>query len=86
MVLFGLRSQTMSMVKLACGDCPIPNWQVSITWIASSGESGNKKHNYNLRDRQLENLWGGGVGVLEGEKVSKINARQLTLKNIHAMD
>ena len=85
MVLFGLRSQTMSMVKLACSDCPIPNWQVSITWIASSGESGNKKHNYNLRDRQLENLWGGG-GVGEGEKVSKINARQVTLKNIHAMD
>ena len=53
-------------------------------------------HNFpnglSLRDGPLENLWGGGGGgrstktnSRKGKLNEKILARQLTLKNIHAM-
>ena len=46
-----------------------------------------------LRDGPLENLWGGGGGRATYKKIfaqgkfkgKKIHARQLILKNIHAM-
>ena len=45
-----------------------------------------------LRDGPLENLWGGGAGEVQRKysrkaklNEKKIHARQLTLKNIHAM-
>ena len=49
-------------------------------------------YNRLLRDGPLENLWGGGGGRSTKKKFAqgkikwkKIHARQLTLKNIHAM-
>ena len=48
---------------------------------------------FKITDEPLENLWGGGVGVVEVQKKysrkgklneKKIRARQLTLKNTHA--
>ena len=44
-----------------------------------------------IRDRPLENLWGGTAGEVpkkysrKGKLNKKIHARQLILKNIHAM-
>ena len=43
--------------------------------------------NRGLKDGQLKSLWGGGRGkYMQGKiKRKKNHARQLTLKNIHAM-
>ena len=55
-----------------------------------------KRSTYNetelLRDGPLENLWGAGAGEVQKNirarenEMKKIRARQLTRKNIHAMD
>ena len=58
--------------------------------IAEAGY--DMKNNTGLRDGALENLWGGGRAKYTKKKFAqgkikwkKIYARQLTLKNIHAM-